>query len=1603
MYFAPVVITALLLLAPWTAPLFSTIMSEKVLSSRGMTLWFESGITKVLRFSSPENETPVWDSQENTIHINAARGEYEAFQAVISAPSSDEPVVFEIDDFIGQTGLLLEKRNIDVYQAKYIADTIWPDPMVPLNTTVIPTMGENTPIYVCIYVPVDTACGSYFSNFTIFPMTPGEKRVPIVLNVWNFTLPATPNLRTWFDESPSSYHTVYGLGYRSTEHTELIKNVWRQFKKFKITPGNCGLGWPDREDVTISNGITSVDFSVSDPMLEFYLEDMGFRNFRFPLGGYLPRRVDRMPGSGHPDEIYYWNAPPYTVNPNYDDHIGQYIKLVGDHYRERGWLDKAYTYVTDEPIAFNNEVTSIWNHPPYKVVREYYNLTHRNVPELKYINTVQIAPQLYNYTEVWAVPGGYYHELDAESRRQGGQEVWWYNTDAGIANIGTKGRSLYWDTYARGVDAALYWGINYWTYHTINNDPWQGSTSNGDGYLFYPGAPVGITDDVVPTVRLILARDGLEDYDYLCAYAQKKGVEAARALAESAAKGSQFAGQRYQEIEDYLVYELREYIANEIVASSISPGSTWFNDTFDESDSVQSDPPMMEHDGAWEGNWKLSPAHPPVSLDVCNDLGGWHSIDQETMFSDPVIDTSISTEGPGSLRVDTWRNDDPGIVGGYGGYERNIRNGRVITSDLPMDNWSQFDILQMDVRSDEIPPGILYMLIGDAEGTVIGSGLHPYMRYSAACKSWNQVVVDISNSPRGAVSYIEPVLLNIHLEYPWHRYSYWLDNITLVKSGYANSGTITSKVIDTKDSMIWGELHHTSQFHLPPGTALTFQTRSSNDNSTWSSWTNTTHIARFKDGINSPSGRFFQWQAKLTSEGEFTPVLSDIGFFATPVREADLSIQNLSTSEDVPNQGENFLVNMTINNPSPAYLHGISISLLDGAASNGKRLGEEIIGIPPLSKEVVSFQCSLDPGIHYLFGLLEGPSYLMDPDLDNNEITCELTVNALPIPAIICRTTGGRLECLEFNGSTSRDDGDILSYRWDFGDGTSDHGPVTEHVFGSTGTYSVVLDITDDNGAKNLTSKTIHILNRTLKADLEIYPETGDVRTAFRLAAVIENPDDLLANMSWDLGDGEMRSGETVEHRYSDDGKYNISLHIAYEDGGRREIRINRTIMVLNLPPTPTINLSVNRVEKGGYVGFDASETTDPDDPVESLEFKWDFGDGNSAIGSMSTHVYAYPGTFTVKLTVTDDDGAKSTATAEVVMYNQLPVPVIEGPSLVIINTIVSYNARGSYDPDGRIVDYRWTLPDNGTEEMVTIARKFLNTGTYNISLTVTDEDGGRAVSHLLIEVIGEDVAGNKSKESIRSRSWFVFLALFFFFIIVTYIVWRRRRDAGCKEQKTPIEEDLLIGDEGASSRWKDISMKYGDIDRPEEKKDMTVQSTDQKANIGIGKEKKKKRRMLLEKKKKELRERRRQRAERRGLIHADDGGKEEDTLEDVEIWGISEMGKGIYEETESRDKDGPIEPKLLDEETPVRTVEFSSGRDSGEDREELESPYEAHEAPSLGGEDGGVNVEFVVEETSEMAFDMTEDDAEGEAGRYSEPFEELDFDIIEDEYTIYA
>ncbi len=239
-------------------------------------------------------------------------------------------------------------------------------------------------------------------------------------------------------------------------------------------------------------------------------------------------------------------------------------------------------------------------------------------------------------------------------------------------------------------------------------------------------------------------------------------------------------------------------------------------------------------------------------------------------------------------------------------------------------------------------------------------------------------------------------------------------------------------------------------------------------------------------------------------------------------------------------------------------------------------------------------------------------------------------------------------EEITFDGTGSSDpDGTIVSYVWDFGDGATGTGAQPTHAYAAAGVYTVSLTVTDDGEASRTCTTAATITEPNVPPVCAAGgPYSGTTGVAITFDGTgSSDPDGTIVSYVWDFGDGATGTGAQPTHAYAAAGDYTVSLTVTDDDDA-----------VSSCSTTASVTEGPNQDPicdaDGPYAGtvgvaitFDGTDSSDPDGTIVS--YVWDFGDGATATGAQPTHAYAAEGTFSVSLTVTDDDGAAATCTTE--------------------------------------------------------------------------------------------------------------------------------------------------------------------------------------------------------------------------------------------------------------------------------------------------------------------------------------------------------------------
>jgi PKD repeat protein len=206
---------------------------------------------------------------------------------------------------------------------------------------------------------------------------------------------------------------------------------------------------------------------------------------------------------------------------------------------------------------------------------------------------------------------------------------------------------------------------------------------------------------------------------------------------------------------------------------------------------------------------------------------------------------------------------------------------------------------------------------------------------------------------------------------------------------------------------------------------------------------------------------------------------------------------------------------------------------------------------------------------------------------------------------------------------------------------------------------------------------------------------------------------------TWIFGDGAVAYGSKVSHVYADDGVYMVVLTVTDNHGGTDSTSM--FIQVENRPPLTAID-APSEVLTLVPVDMTAEGTMDPDGSIAG--YFWDFGDGDGENGWNVTHIYLNGGTFTIRLTVMDDDGRTATTNLTIEVGNRPPEADAEAPASTMENSTVKFDATGSYDPDGILSTWVWDFGDERTGEGREAYHRYKDSGTFIWTLTITDNSG---------------------------------------------------------------------------------------------------------------------------------------------------------------------------------------------------------------------------------------------------------------------------------------
>ena len=351
---------------------------------------------------------------------------------------------------------------------------------------------------------------------------------------------------------------------------------------------------------------------------------------------------------------------------------------------------------------------------------------------------------------------------------------------------------------------------------------------------------------------------------------------------------------------------------------------------------------------------------------------------------------------------------------------------------------------------------------------------------------------------------------------------------------------------------------------------------------------------------------------------------------------------------------------------------------------------------------------------------------------------------------------------VQFMDLSKEGDGNIVRWEWDLGDGSTSTDKHPLHTYSKMDTsYSVRLSVTDENDLSDAITKEIAIPDTAMGPTIDYsYFQTGKLGVdslEVIFTDLTDDGDGEITNWNWDFGDNSTSTEQNPVHIYTPDPSdtgyvllhfFTVSLSVTDEFGfshtlvkpsecnekgenaesgceellDKEQCDTNEdcewndpNIIEVNNPDTLTTSFSFQidtLTVSFTFTGYSDNEG-------EITQYTWDFGDGSTSTEQNPVHVYIIDGTYTVGLIITDQYCVSDTIENTITVDDDL-LPPEAAFSSEIVNLVV-YFTDESIAVSSAITSWAWDFGDGSTSTEQNPVYEFAASGTYSVSLTVTD------------------------------------------------------------------------------------------------------------------------------------------------------------------------------------------------------------------------------------------------------------------------------------------
>jgi|GEM_PF-665781 len=184
-------------------------------------------------------------------------------------------------------------------------------------------------------------------------------------------------------------------------------------------------------------------------------------------------------------------------------------------------------------------------------------------------------------------------------------------------------------------------------------------------------------------------------------------------------------------------------------------------------------------------------------------------------------------------------------------------------------------------------------------------------------------------------------------------------------------------------------------------------------------------------------------------------------------------------------------------------------------------------------------------------------------------------------------------------------------------------------------------------------------------------------------------------------------------------------------------------------PPSAVIQSNTTSGAAPLTVNFNA-QASSAVAPASLTDYSWNFGNGNTSDAATATAVFSQPGSYQVRLTVTDSNNLTASTTRNITVTQDNDPP--EPPTATIQSSTqsgsapltVNFNAaRSTAVAPASLVGYTWDFANGSTSNSSFASTTFEGPGSYRVRLGVRDSAGLTDNTFLVITVTEPDDGGS--------------------------------------------------------------------------------------------------------------------------------------------------------------------------------------------------------------------------------------------------------------------